>query len=173
MSAGMVGGAFLRRAMKTLVGLLGLACFCLSGAGAAHACSCEATSPAAGFERAQYVFTGTVIEAGQHLWMVAVDRAWKGAEKLARRVRLMDAYASMDCEFSFALGQRYLFFAVVAKGSREVFYHPQVCNWTSPLQSRRVLAPDGDSLWLEDLIVREHGPGDAPKDDRSAESAPG
>jgi hypothetical protein len=158
--------------MKKLMSLFLLASLCLGAAGAAYACSCDQASPEAGFERAQYVFTGTVIEAERHLWIVAVDRAWKGAEKLARKVRLMDVYASMDCEFSFELGRRYLFFAVIAKGGREVFYHPQACNWTSPVQSRRVPTPEGDSPWLEDLIAREHGPGEAPKDERSAMSAP-
>ena len=68
----------------------------------------------------------------------------------------------MDCEFFFKEGERYLFFAIVAKGPRDVFYHPQVCNWTAPLQSRRVVTPDGASQWLEDLIIREHGPGEPP-----------
>jgi hypothetical protein len=72
----------------------------------------------------------------------------------------------MDCEFFFRLGQRYLFFTVLAKGGRHVFYHPQACNWTRPLQSTRVFAQGNESLWLEDLIVREHGPGEPPRDDR-------
>jgi hypothetical protein len=68
----------------------------------------------------------------------------------------------MDCEFSFELGQRYLFFAVLAKGGREVFYHPQACNWTRRLQSTRVLAAGNETLWIEDLIVRQQGPGQPP-----------
>ena len=84
--------------MKTLVWLLALASSWMSGAGDAHACSCERTSPAAGFDRAQYVFTGKVVEAGSHTWVVEVDRVWKGREKLRRSERLMDAYAGMDCE---------------------------------------------------------------------------
>jgi hypothetical protein len=92
--------------------------------------------------------------------VVEVERVWKGGEKLARSVRLMDVYASIDCEFFFELGQRYLFFVIRAKSGKDVFYHPQVCNWTSRLQSTRVQTQQGESLWLEDLIIREHGPGE-------------
>jgi hypothetical protein len=74
----------------------------------------------------------------------------------------MDVYAKMDCESFFKEGGRYLFFAIVAKGPRDIFYHPQVCNWTSPLHSKRVVTSDGASVWLEDLIIREHGPGEPP-----------
>jgi hypothetical protein len=135
-------------------------------AGAAHACSCDPISPEAGFERAQYVFAGKVVRAESHTWLIEVERVWKGQEKLGRTAELMDVYARMDCEFFFELGQRYVFFAVVAKGGRNVFYHPQACNWTRPLRSARVPAEDDESLWLEDLIVREHGPGDPPRDER-------
>jgi hypothetical protein len=135
------------------------------GAGAAHACSCHPLSPEAGFDHAQYVFTGKVVRAAQHTWLVEVERVWKGHDKLTRTVRLMDIYAKMDCEFFFKLGQRYLFFTVLAKGSKDVFYHPQACNWTRPLQSTRVPAGENESLWIEDLIAREHGPGEPPRDD--------
>jgi hypothetical protein len=151
-----------RTGVKALVWPLALACSWISAAGATQACSCERPSPAGGFDRAQYVFTGKVVEAGTHTWIIEVDRVWKGGEKLRRIVKLMDAYAAMDCEFFFELGERYVFFAIVAKGSRDTFYHPQVCNWTSRLRSSRVATPDGVSLWLEDFIEREHGPGKPP-----------
>jgi hypothetical protein len=157
-----VGRVLFRCAMRSLAGLLALTSLWLSGVAAAHACSCEAISPAVGFDRAQYVFTGTIVEAGTHTWVVEVDRVWKGQETLTRSARLMDVYAQMGCEFFFKQGERYLFFAILAKGSRDVFYHPQACNWTSPLRSKRVLTPEGVSLWLEDLIVSEHGPGEPP-----------
>jgi len=131
-------------------------------AGAAHACSCERISPGDGFDRAQYVFTGKVAEINGHSWTVDVDRVWKGAEKLASRVRLLDVYASIDCEFYFELGRGYLFFAIVAKSSRYVYYQPEVCNWTRALRSTRVDSPRG-SIWLEDAIVESHGPGELPK----------
>lgn len=156
-----------RGATRALVGLLALASVWLWGTGAASACSCEEISPSAGFERAQYVFTGRVVEAGSHTWVVEVDRVWKGREKLTRRARLMDVYAKMECEFFFKEGDRYLFFAILAKGGRDVFYHPQVCNWTNRVRSKRVLSPEGAPLWLEDLIVRKHGPGEPPRDERS------
>jgi hypothetical protein len=152
--------------MKILVKLLVLASCWLWEAGAAYACSCVPISPAAGFERAQYVFAGKVVRADEHTWHVEIERVWKGHERLARTVKLMDAYASTDCQFFFQLGQRYLFFAVLAKSGREVFYHPQVCNWNKPLQSTRVPAEGNESLWLEDLIAREHGPGEPPRDER-------
>jgi len=150
--------------MKNLVTLLVFASCWMSAAGAAHACSCEPVSPAAGFDRAQYVFAGKVVRAEAHTWHVEVERVWKGHERLGRTVKLMDAYSSTDCQFFFQFGQRYLFFAILAKGGRDVFYHPQVCNWTKPLQSTRVPAQENESLWLEDLIAREHGPGEPPRD---------
>lgn len=153
--------------MKNLAKLLVLAICLIWQIGVAHACSCEPISPEAGFDRAQYVFTGKVVKAEHHIWLIEVDRVWKGHEKLTRTVELMDVYARMDCEFFFKLGERYLVFAVVAKGGRDVFYHPQACNWTRPLQSTRVLDQGNESLWLEDLIVRQHGPGEPPRDARS------
>jgi hypothetical protein len=151
--------------MKTLLAFLVLAISWMSAAGAAQACSCGPISPEAGFDRAQYVFTGKVIQAENHIWLVEVERVWKGQEKLERVVMLMDVYARMDCEFFFKLGQRYLFFAVIAKGGKAAFYHPQACNWTSPLQSKRAPAAGTESLWIEDLIAHEHGPGEPPRDD--------
>jgi len=150
--------------MTRLERLVAVALCWLWGADAAHACSCEPMSPEGGFDHAQYVFTGKVVQAEAHQWLVEVDRVWKGEGKLTRTVRLMDVYAEMDCEFYFQLGQQYVFFAILAKGGRAVFYHPQVCNWTRPLQSTRVDAGGQESLWLEDLIVREHGPGESPRD---------
>jgi hypothetical protein len=145
--------------MEHLVKLLVLAACLAYGTGTARACSCDAISPEAGFDRAQYVFTGKVVNARHHQWLVEVERVWKGHDKLGRTVRLMDIYAGMDCEQHFELDRSYVFFAVIAKGSRDVFYHPHACNWTSPLRSTRVPAQGNDSLWLEDWIVREHGPG--------------
>jgi hypothetical protein len=130
------------------------------GAGTAYACRCDPVSPQAGFDRAQYVFTGKVVQAEHHTWLVEVDRVCKGQERLARTVKLM------DCEFFFQLGRRYLFFAILAKGGRDVFYHPQVCNGTRPLQSTPVPTEGSEPLWIEDLIAREHGPGERPADER-------
>jgi hypothetical protein len=150
--------------MKILKALL-LSTICwMAGAGAARACSCDAISPETGFERAQYVFTGKIVQAQQHIWLIEIERVWKGHEKLTRIVELMDVYAGMDCEFFFKLGQRYVFFAVLAKGGRHIFYHAQACNWTRPLQSTKVAAAGNESLWIEDLIAREHGPGEPPRD---------
>lgn len=151
--------------MKKLIRLLGLGICWILGAGTAQACSCDSISPSAGFDRAQYVFTGKIVSAERHIWLVAVERVWKGKEKLARTVRLMDVYAAIDCEFFFQPGQSYLFFATLAKGGRDVFFHPQVCNWTSSLQSSRVATKENESVWLEDFIVREHGPGEPPPDE--------
>jgi hypothetical protein len=149
--------------MKTLTGFLVFANCCVLGAKAVQSCQCERTSPIAGFDRAQYVFEGKVIEAGTHTWRIEVGRIWKGNQRLGHIARLMDVYAGIDCEFHFNLGERYIFFAILAKGGRDVFYHPQVCNWTSLLQSKRVLTPQGESIWLEDLIEKERGPGEPPR----------
>jgi hypothetical protein len=150
--------------MKALIALFGLATFAILSVDAAQgACSCDAVSPSEGFDRAQYVFTGKVVKAEHHTWLIAAHRVWKGREKLAGTVKLMDIYAAMDCEVFFELGRSYIFFAIMAKGGRDVFYHPLACNWTSPLQSRRVVTKRNESLWIEDFIVRQHGPGERPR----------
>ena len=94
----------------------------------------------------------------------SIDRVWKG--KLAHTIKLIDIYGSIDCEFFFEQGESYLIFAIIAKGGRQVFYHPQVCNWTRPLRSTRIPAAGDESPWLEDLIVREQGPGKPLRDER-------
>jgi hypothetical protein len=152
--------ALLRARLKLLAWLLGS--LGLSSAGAAHACTCASISPVQGFTRAEYVFTGTVVEEASHTWTVDVDRVWKGADKLAPRVRLLDVYNGIDCEFYFEPGRAYIFFAIVAKSSRYVYYQPEVCNWTQALRSTRVSNPSR-SVWLEDAIVDDHGPGGPPK----------
>lgn len=167
-----IGAALFRSSVRTLAGLLALTSAWMWTAGSAHACSCEKMSPAEGFERAQYVFSGKVVEAGAHTWVIEVERVWKGRDTLTHKARLMDVYAKMDCESFFREGERYLFFAIVAKGPRDVFYHPQVCNLTSPLHSRRVSTPDGASLWLEEAIIREHGPGEPPGEDSGSGRLP-
>jgi hypothetical protein len=77
------------KVLAWLVGSLGLSSV---GAGAAHACACDSISPAEGFARAQYVFTGKVVEMTGHTWTVDVDWVWKGADKLAARVRLLERH---------------------------------------------------------------------------------
>jgi hypothetical protein len=163
MGARFTGGRFFRGRMRTLAGLLVSASCCVLGAEAAYSCACEQISPAQGFDRAQYVFEGKVIEAGTHTWRIEVDRIWKGGQRLGHIARLMDVYAGIDCEFYFSLGERYIIFAIIAKGGRDVFYHPQVCNLTSRLHSKRVLTPQGSSSWLEDIMEQEHGPGEPPR----------
>jgi hypothetical protein len=152
----MTGRAWRRVHWKVLAWLLGS--LTVSAAGAAETCTCAARSPAQGFASAQYVFTGTVSEEAGHTWTVDVDRVWKGADKLAARVRLLDVYNGIDCAFYFEPGHAYIFFAIVAKSSRYVYYQPEVCNWTRPLRSTRVPGPSGP-VWLEDAIAEEHGPG--------------
>jgi hypothetical protein len=144
--------------IRSIVGLVVSAGVWIGGA---HACSCAQISPDEGFNRAQYVFTGKVAEINGHTWTVDVDRVWKGADKLAKRVRLLDVYASIDCESYFELNRAYIFFAIVAKSSRYVYYQSEICNWTRALQSTRVATPHG-AIWLEDLILERHGTGTAP-----------
>jgi len=151
-----------RPSLKVLAWLVGLLCVSATAVDVAHACACDSISPAQGFERTQYVFIGKVLEAKGHTWTVDVDRVWKGADKLAARVRLLDVYKDMDCEFYFEPGRAYIFFAIVAKSSRYVFYQPEVCNWTNALRSKRVASPHG-AAWLEDLIVENYGPGEPPR----------
>ena len=151
-----------RLPLKVLAWLVGLLCLSAMGVDVAHACACDSISPAQGFARTQYVFIGKVLEVKGHTWTVDVDRVWKGADKLATRVRLLDVYKDMDCEFYFEPGRAYIFFAIVAKSSRYVFYQPEVCNWTNALRSKRVAGPHG-TVWLEDLIVENYGPGEPPR----------
>src|SRR5215510_16305048 len=98
--------------MKRLLRLLVLATCWTWGIATAQVCSCPPNSPEEGFDRAQYVFSGKVVSAESHVWFVEVERVWKGHEKLGRRIKLMDVYARMECEFYFELGERYLFVAV-------------------------------------------------------------
>ena len=143
--------------LKALRRLSGLGLLCL--AVAVHACPCSQISLTEGFDRAEYVFSGKVVETTGHTWTVDVGRVWKGGEKLPGRARLLDVYLATDCEFFFESGRDYLFFAIQAKSSRYVYYQPQVCNWTNPLHSKRIGGPDGSSLWLEDFIETKYGPG--------------
>jgi hypothetical protein len=154
--------ASFRTHLKLVTCLIGWLSLSAAGADVALACACQSISPAQGFERAQYVFIGKVAEETGHEWVVDVDRVWKGADKLAARVRLLDVYKSIDCEFYFEPGRAYVFFAIVAKSSRYVYYQPEVCNWTSALRSKRVAGPHGE-IWLEDLIAEDHGPGEPPR----------
>jgi hypothetical protein len=158
----MIDHALFRARLKVLAWLVGSLGVSLAGADAAYACACDSISPAQGFASAQYVFTGKVVETTGHTWTVDVDRVWKGADKLAARVRLLDVYNGIDCEFYFEPGRAYLFFAIVAKSSRYVYYQPEVCNWTRALRSTRVTSQHG-AIWLEDLIVEDHGPGGPPR----------
>ena len=158
----MADDRLLRADIKAFVCLVAFVGSSMLGGGAAQACACDQISPAQGFERAQYVFKGKVVETIQHTWIVDVDRAWKGSESLAGRVRLLDVYAGIDCEFYFEPGREYLFFAIIAKSSRYVYYQPQVCNLTSALRSKRVPGADG-SVWLEDFIETTYGVGERPK----------
>src|SRR5690242_10605243 len=87
----------LRARISAVAALLAGAGGLTLAAGTALACPCDEISPTQGFEAAQYVFTGRVSEATSHTWTVDVDRVWKGADKLAGRVRLLDVYASIDC----------------------------------------------------------------------------
>ena len=152
--------------MKILIWLAVVAFCCTWRTGAVHACLCETVGPADGFDRAQYVFTGRVVSADHHEWLIEVDRVWKGQERLGHIIKLKDAYAATNCEFFFRQGERYIFFAIVAKGGRDIFFHPQVCNWTSHLRSTRVPSQTRESLWIEDFVVQEHGPGESPRDQR-------
>lgn len=101
--------------MKALISATRIGYFIL-GADAAQACSCDAISPSVGFDRAQYVFTGKVVRAEHHTWLVAVDRVWKGKEKLAGTVRLMDVYAAIDCEFFLRARAELSFFRDFGEG---------------------------------------------------------
>jgi len=132
--------------MKKLERLLVLAICWMWGAGAALACPCDPISPEAGFDRAQYVFTGKVVQAENHAWLIEVERVWKGHERLARTVKLMDVYATLDCEFFFQPGQRYVFFAILAKAVEKSFIIRKRATGRGPC-SRRAFPPRGMSSY--------------------------
>jgi hypothetical protein len=163
--------ALFRVREQALGWLVGLLILLTAGADTAHACACESISLAQGFARAQYVFTGKVMDVTGHTWTVDVDRVWKGADKLAAQVRLLDVYNGIDCEFYFEPGRSYVFFADVAKSSRYVYYQPEVCNWTRALRSTRVASPHG-AVWLEDLIAGDYGLGEPPRGEDPWEHQP-
>jgi hypothetical protein len=163
--------ALFRVREQALGWLVGLLILLTAGADTAHACACESISLAQGFARAQYVFTGKVMDVTGHTWTVDVDRVWKGADKLAAQVRLLDVYNGIDCEFYFEPGRSYVFFADVAKSSRYVYYQPEVCNWTRALRSTRVASPHG-AVWLVDLIAGDYGLGEPPRGEDPWEHQP-
>src|ERR1700754_3842445 len=104
MAKSIAGAALFRSTISTLARLLVLTGASIAAAGSARACSCEKMSPAEGFERAQYVFTGRVVEAGTHTWVVEVGRGGEGREPLTQKARLMDVYTQMECESFFKEG---------------------------------------------------------------------
>ena len=131
-------------------------------AGAAHACTCDAISPEAGFDRAQYVFTGKVIRADQHAWLIEVERVWKGGERLARTIKLMDVYATLPCEFFFQPGQRYVFFAILAKGGKRCFITRKPATGRDPCSRRacpsRATSRYGSRISSRASTARESSP---------------
>jgi hypothetical protein len=60
-----------------LRGLFVLAIYWMWSTGTAHARSCDPISPEAGFDRVQYVFTGKVVQAEHHIWLIEIERVWK------------------------------------------------------------------------------------------------
>src|SRR5882672_6272730 len=151
--------------MKNLVTLLVLASCWMSAAGAAHACSCDPISPAAGFDRAQYVFAGKVARAEAHTWHVEVERVWKGHEKLARTVRLMDVYANDGLRVLFPAWAALSLFRDFGEGRSKRILSPAGLQLDQTLAIDGVPAQGNESLWLEDLIARDHGPGEPPRDE--------
>ena len=64
------------------------------------------------------------MKAEHHVWLVDVERVWKGHEKLHHTIKLMDVYARMECEFSFELGERSLFSAGAREGQMRGLLSP-------------------------------------------------
>jgi hypothetical protein len=125
-------------------------------------CVCGAVTPSDGFDRAQAVFTGTVIKASKSTWTVSVQRVWKGDVESV--VTLRDAHAGTSCASSFRRGATYLFLVNVESVNGAVRYSPQVCNWTNRLKSDKVrFGEDGPSRWVEDWVLTGRGAGHAPQ----------
>src|SRR6185295_3094433 len=81
--------------MKNLLRLLVLAICWTWGTGAVQACSCEPISPQAGFDHAQYVFTGKVVQAEQHGWIASSILSWGSAISFSRSLRRAVATSSI------------------------------------------------------------------------------
>jgi len=126
------------------------------------ACTCIFSAPAAGFDRAEAVFTGTVIKAGKSEWTVEVTRVWKG--DVESQIILFDAHAGTSCSTSgFKKGRSYLFLVNVEHTSGITRYSPQVCNWGTRLRSSKVSLEDkGPARWVEDWVLMGHGKGSPP-----------
>jgi hypothetical protein len=155
----MTNHALLRARLKLLAWLLGS--LGLSSAGAAHACTCASISPTQGFTRAEYVFSGTVVEEAGHTWTVDVDRVWKGADKLAPAsgcwTSTTESIASSTSNQVVPISSSRSW----PRAAATPITNP-VCNWTRALRSTWVSSPRGP-VWLEDAIVDDHGPGGPPK----------
>jgi hypothetical protein len=61
----------------------------------AFSCSCGGITPSDGFDHAEAVFTGTVIEASKSKWTISVQRVWKGDVQSV--VILRDAHSGTSC----------------------------------------------------------------------------
>jgi hypothetical protein len=146
--------------MRNLARIVILGCV-LFGAHEVFGCVCGALTPAEGFDRAQVVFTGTVLKAKKSEWVISVERVWKG--NIEPQIVLYDAHADSSCASRFSRGVTYLFLVDVKNSNSAIRYSPQVCNWTNRLKSDRVrFGQDGPYRLVEDWVLMGRGDGYLP-----------
>jgi hypothetical protein len=149
--------------MKRTACILGVAAFLLLNTGKAYACSCSLPTPAQAFAKADAVFSGTISQAREAKWKIAVHRVWKGA--VEEEITLRDLSAGTSCAANFKLGKRYIVFARLDASQRKTTYNPDVCSWTIPFKTyghqeddKRIrLMKDYDPTktvyWVEDWLI--------------------
>lgn len=129
-------------------------------------CSCGATTPSQGFDRAQAVFTGTILNSKKSKWVVSVERVWKG--EVESQITLRDAHAGSSCASQFKKGVGYLFLVNVEKTAGLIAYTPQVCNWGTRLNATKVgFGDQGPYRWTEDWVLMDRGEGTVPTKKRN------
>jgi hypothetical protein len=151
--------------MNNVARIIIFACF-LFAANGVFGCSCGSYGPSEGFDRAQAVFTATVVKAKKAEWLVSIERVWKG--DVEPQIVLHDANPGSSCAFHFLRGVTYLFLIDVKTSNGVISYYPQVCNWTNRLKSDRIrFDQDGPYRLIEDWVLAGRGDGNPPSKRRT------
>jgi hypothetical protein len=92
----------------------------------AFACSCaDAGAPCRAFAGTPVVFTGTVIQIGDHriakqpdyrLVVFAVEHSYRGST--GKYTEVLTGFGGSDCGYAFRQGEQYVVYAVPWKGKR-------------------------------------------------------
>jgi hypothetical protein len=122
--------------MNRIVAALSLALFGYSSI--AHACECVASPPGwalwDSYNRADLIFTGTVIEARGRLITFQVGKVWKGAIK-GYKTTIGDpaGEALSSCDYHFEATRTYLVYANKHSKDRGFYVEASTCSGTLTL----------------------------------------